>query len=558
LSEQTMDLHSASAALQRRWRLLAVSAAVGLVLGIAYVFVVPVRYSSTTLVLLPTPVGTQENVAEVETQVAIVMSTSVLGKAGAAVHPALTPRQLQGRVRVEAPTIQLIQITAFSTRVREAQVLSQSVADSYISVVRETARTLSATTMADLRSRETNLSAQFATLKTEIDASVGRQRLQDPLSAEGRREAQLLGQLRSQQADVSLQLDKVKDAIATSQALGGASQAATSVIQPATPGVGPGLLQRLLLWAALGSVAGLLVAAGVVIFLGRRDPRVRTRDDIADALGSTVLASVESHGQRTVAAWSSFLRHHQVSPIDAWAFRQFLRALVRLESQASRGSLDLRSTGRVHYPHSILLITVADDHRGVAVGPQLAVFASALGITTRLAAVQHHVSAAPLWAACSRPENVEPRPHLVVDAVPADPPAAAGLDESGKPGESATAEESGGAEGGAPVVGGSEDLLIMIAVVDREKPSLRNLPATAATVVALAPGVATRADLAKLAVAVDDAGRPVDGVLVADPDSTDRTTGRHLQPERVNQSPLPVRLTGLGPLAVVTGRGKTR
>ena len=35
-----------------------------------------------------------------------------------------------------------------------------------------------------------------------------------------------------------------------------------------------------------------------------------------------------------------------------------------------------------------------------------------------------------------------------------------------------------------------------------------------------------------MAVAVDDAGHRIDGIVVADPDQTDRTSGRHTMDER--------------------------
>jgi len=46
---------------------------------------------------------------------------------------------------------------------------------------------------------------------------------------------------------------------------------------------------------------------------------------------------------------------------------------------------------------------------------------------------------------------------------------------------------------------------------------------------------------------VDDAGRRIDGIVVADPDQTDRTSGRHTLDERSRQLALPTRLTGVAP-----------
>ena len=75
----------------------------------------------------------------------------------------------------------------------------------------------------------------------------------------------------------------------------------------------------------------------------------------------------------------------------------------------------------------------------------------------------------------------------------------------------------------------------------------------------LAPGVSSREQLARLAVAVDDVGRRIDGVVVADPDPADRTTGRRTLDERARQAPLPLRVTGISqsPMAA-SERGTNR
>jgi hypothetical protein len=81
--------------------------------------------------------------------------------------------------------------------------------------------------------------------------------------------------------------------------------------------------------------------------------------------------------------------------------------------------------------------------------------------------------------------------------------------------------------------------------VDRRQPNLGDPPASAATILSVAAGTATAEELARLAVAMDDAGRRVDGIVVADPDQTDLTSGRHTMEERSRRLPLPVRLTGI-------------
>ena len=81
---------------------------------------------------------------------------------------------------------------------------------------------------------------------------------------------------------------------------------------------------------------------------------------------------------------------------------------------------------------------------------------------------------------------------------------------------------------------------------------MSRLPKSAATVLAVSSGTATAEELARTAVNADDAGSRIAGILVADPDDLDRTTGRMLRQERTQQVPLPSHLTGV-PGADTTG-----
>jgi hypothetical protein len=172
------------------------------------------------------------------------------------------------------------------------------------------------------------------------------------------------------------------------------------------------------------------------------------------------------------------------------------------------------------HPQSITAVSLSGDGRGLAIGPQLAAFASSLGIATRLVTAVGHDRAATLWAACAADRTAPPRPGLFVGEAP---------------------------------VGEAIDLTIVLVVVDRRQPGLGDPPTTAATVLAVAAATATEQELARVAVAVDDAGRRIDGIVVADPDRTDRTSGRRTMDERSRQVALPTRLTGVGSSDVTAG-----
>jgi capsular polysaccharide biosynthesis protein len=506
VSDQVTDFRWAAATLRRRSRVLVAAALVGLTAGVAYVMVAPPPLTSTSLVLLPTPALAQTSSSDVDTQVRIALSTTVLDHAGKAFVPALSARSVEKKLKVSAPTTQLIQIDATSTNAAEAQKLSQAVADSYVGYVSDTAREVTAAALADLNVRKDNLQEQIAQLQREIVATTKRQRAADPNSADGNVEAQLLARLRTEQANLSLQRDKVEDKIATgtpaASVIGG-----TSVIQPATEATGLSTLVRLLIWAPFGALICTIAAVVVLLATARHDPRVRLRDDIADAVGSPVLAAVRSRPQRSVAGWSTLLESYEATPVESWAFRQLLRGLAPADHDE-----ESRTAPSVSHPKSLTVVSLAGDGQGVAVGPQLAAFASSQGIATRLVTTEGHERAAALWAACAAQREGAARPGLYIGDSPD---------------------------------GETIDMTIMLVVVNRKQADLRDIPASAATILSVASGTATEHELARVAIALDDTSRRMDGIVVADPDQTDRTSGRHTMEERSRRPALPMRLTGL-------------
>ncbi len=513
MSDTLLDVRSTRALLRRRNRVVLAATLLGLALGIAFVLAVPPSLTSKALVLLPTPTLDQGESRDVPTQVRIALSARVLTKAGDSLRPRLGEREVERRVNVTAPTDQLLQIESSSRDAAQAKALAQAVAQSYVAFVKEADQQVTSVAGSELATRETDLQAQIEVLQKEIEAALARQRGVSPQSADGRKEAQLLAGLRTDQADLSLRLDKVKSEISTLTPAGSATSAGTSVLQDASPAIGQSTAQRLFLWGPAGAFVGF--AACVVVLLGtaRRDPRMGLRDEIADAVGSPVIAAVRSHPQRSVAGWRTLLATYEASAVESWAFRQLLRTLAATEAKRT----DVAADGRhaVDHPTSVLIVSLAGDARGLALGPQFAAFAASMGIRTRIVTATGHDRAAALWAACHAEESHQPRPDLSV---------------------------------GPETETDGPDLTVVLVVLDRRGPQLDGVPATSCTVLCVAAAGATEQELARAAVAVDDAGRRIDGVVVADPDRADRTSGRHTLDERAGRIALPVRLTGVGPV----------
>lgn len=507
MSASFTDIRSLQSTLRRRAKTLVAAAMIGLAAGVAYVLVQPPPLTSTSLILLPTPANIEDASSDVETQVRIALSDSLLEQAGGSVNPTLSIRDVERIVDVTAPTNQLLQIDATSTDGGLARAISGAVGDAYVNYVLDTAREVTTAALADLTKRRDELQSQIANLQREIDSTIKRRRSVEADSAEDRAEARVLASLRLEQANLALQLDRVQDSIAAGTPVSTTVGAGTLVIQQATVAIGAPLWLRLLTWGPLGALACTLAALVLVLAVAGRDPRLRLRDDIADAVGSPVLAAVRSRPQRSVAAWSALLEGYRATPVEAWAFRQVLRGLVPPDRRGQP-----RSGVRVDHPQTMTVVSLAGDNRGLAIGPQLAAFAASVGIVTRMVPTVGHVRAPHLWAACADERQGPARPGLFVGKVPE---------------------------------GTQVDLTIYLVVAERTHPYLGDVPSTVATMLAVGAATASEQELARLAVAVDDAGRRIDGIVVADPDHSDRTSGRHTLDNRSRQLALPTRLTGI-------------
>jgi len=506
VSEQALDLRTTLAVLRRHRGLLVGAIALGFAAGVAYSMLRLPQFSSTSLVLLPPPTVAStghSSSRDAATQVRIADSDAVLGPAGSAVQPRLSARQVRKQVAISSPTDEIVKIRASAATGASAHQLAGAVADAYVSFVREAASALDKTALAELGTRADSLGTLLDNMKSEIAKAKDRAAVETPNSPPGRREAQVLGELTVAQADLQLQLEKVLDEKAAgSQPLASDVGAGATVIQVG-PGEHPALLTRLVTWALLGALLAFSIVAAVLLVFARRDRRLRSRDEIADALGSGVIASVQSRSPRGVPGWTSLLQTYDPGTVDSWALRQALRQLASDKAEPI--------AGRLSHPYSVTVVTLADDPRGLAIGPQVAAFASSHGVVTRLVGAQHQESAAALWAACSTAPGEEIRDGLLVDTHPDEP------------------RES--------------ELTVVLAVVSRSQPSLEGVPSSDALVLAVSSATATAEDLALLAVAVDEAGLRFDGIIVADPDRLDRTSGRAVQQDRP-PSNAPARLTG--------------
>ena len=478
MNEQPLNLRTSLREIWReRVRILIVAVLCGLA-GAAYGFLAPAKATAVALVLLPHTTTSASVGPSAATGEAIAKSTPVLAAAGDKLSPPLGALEVKKLVSVAEPSGQILQIEAQGPTSSDAVRLANGVAASFIQYVTRLDAGYSGPALASLRHQSALLTQQINSLQTQIDTVSNRLNSEGAGSRAGQQDATLLGQLRDEQNQVSLQLNTVTNSLQTTQ-LGVDSAAGTTlVLQKAT--VQPVSAYGLPIEAGiLGFLIGSLGGAIFVLIRAQRESRLRFRDEIARVAGAPVIASLEAPGCTTASAWRTLLEGAPRAS-DEWALRH-----LRFAVQNGAGPLS-----------AVRVISFAGDSPALTTGPRLAFQAAASGIRTCLAPGDlpelDHESLTPLRAAFTGGDAVGHGLPLTVSAA---------------------------GEGGAPT-----HLLVSVVVLDRT--SLTLAPSDAVNVLSVSANLLTSDELAQLALAATDHGSVLRGVVVVNPDPADTTTGR--------------------------------
>ncbi len=284
------------------------------------------------------------------------------------------------------------------------------------------------------------------------------------------------------------------------------------VLQPASTATGRPLVVSVVIFATIGFLLGAALAVIGVLAIARHDRRLRQRDEIADSIGVPVLASIHVGHPSDAAGWVKLLTEYEPAAVDAWRLRGALEHL-------GAGGSGPAETGHGE-GISLAVLSLPSDPGALAIGPQLAIFAASLGIRTNLmiGSQRNPQPTATLRAACTGAAALESRwPFLHVTVTDVD-----------------NARDQTAAA-----------LTVLVAVVDEQTPRTAGRMRTTVAVLGVSAGAATAEDLALAAASVADSDRPIAGILVADPDPADRTTGRLPQLARPAARRGPTRLNGI-------------
>jgi capsular polysaccharide biosynthesis protein len=285
----------------------------------------------------------------------------------------------------------------------------------------------------------------------------------------------------------------------------GGRQVSARLLQHAISASKASLLIPMLINAVIGALAGGLVGAIVVLAVHRDDRRLRQRDEIADAISVPVLASIPTLHPVKAHQWTRLLDQYEPAAADARRLRHALDYL----GLADMMSADVSSGGS-----SLTVLSLSSDREALALGPQLAAFAASQRILTALviSGPEDDSTTAALRDACDTTPSPGRSNYLrvaVADHGDPDWPDAA--------------------------------LTVVVAVVDSRAPHIADTIRTDAMVLGISAGAATAEQLARVVANTAD-GRYIAGILVANPDPADPTTGR--LPQLGRRIQMPTRITG--------------
>jgi capsular polysaccharide biosynthesis protein len=241
----------------------------------------------------------------------------------------------------------------------------------------------------------------------------------------------------------------------------------------------------------IGALAGAVLGFVLALSLSRADRRLRDRGEIANSIGLPVLAALPVEHAADAADWARLFQHYDPGAVGSWQLRRLVEQLGLVDD-------NLRSHGS---NSSVIVVTTSPDRKALALGPQLAVFTASLGIPTTLlvGSQQDTAAVATLHTACAA--------------------LADGASQHSRYLQIAVSEPHG------RIQQPDKGLTIGVVVVDGDGPHVPPWARSSVAILGVSAGAVRAEHLARAATAIADSGGYVLGVLVADPDPSDRTTG---------------------------------
>ncbi|MFI6546730.1 Wzz/FepE/Etk N-terminal domain-containing protein [Streptomyces prunicolor] len=281
MNDDTIRLVTIGRILRRRWRLLAVLAVAGALFGYGTsVLLLPPRYTAEASVLLP---GQWEE-RELLTQVDIATSSAVVDRAAAALHwTGVNGTELQKDVSAKADDGNIIKVSGTADTPERAQRLSDQLAQQFVTFATRIAGgstdAAADTATEALRKQVAETNRRITDLADSADPGQTVEGVQARTELEG---------LRTGLQDAMKKLEEANPASA---------KASMVVMGPAPRPTGAAAPTRMQLTVG-GALLFLLLAVIGHLAAARVSRRLRAEPEIAAALGSPFLGTVDVPGER--------------------------------------------------------------------------------------------------------------------------------------------------------------------------------------------------------------------------------------------------------------------
>lgn len=514
--DQALTLRAIVRDVRRSLPIIVVLALVGLVAGIAYAVARPSLPSASSQVLLPASATNAQGqpIQGQDTDVQIALSQAVLEPAGRVAGLSLPYRTLQQRVTVTTPAPNILQITASDPSARGAEHLANAVASQFLAYVNSPTATESIA-VAALTDQVPGVELTISEDKADIGATRKLLAAEPPGSAEASNTRNLLNQYQNNYNQFKGQLAALNANIDHASLNLTVPAAGATLLASATSATRPSVGRTIGL-AMLGALAGLIVGIVLSLVRARLDRRLRSRDDIARAAGLPVLASMWPKHPHRVADWQHLFDSWTPTLAESARLSRVLQDLASLsgpnanversdglDGPTSNGSAPHSTVSILEAGIEVTVIVLAGDVHAQAMTVELAAYGAWLGVPVSFTVRSGEtVPAKPLRIAIERRVS---RPDLHRENLSTD-------------------------EG--DVEASDSKFTIKLLVLDPEVPgqvarALSRKPvATALALLVVTAGYATPEQIADVVEISEEEGLHLIGVVVADPDHGDMTTGR--------------------------------
>lgn len=513
--EPTLTLRSLMRDLRRSLRIVLVLVLAGLVGGIVYAVVEPAMPTASSYVLLPAS-GTNADgqpIQDPQTYAAIIVSPSVLSPAAKAAGVTLPFQALQHRVTVTPVTADDLQITVKAASGRQAINFANDVALAFISYANNSA-VVAGEQVQQLGSQQASIQkiiSQLEAARTQAENSLATEQSGTTLYTSTEND---ILQLDDNISQAKIQNQLISEYIDTTKDSASGLSSGVVLLDRAQWATLPSITRWLEL-AGIGLLGGLLIGIVVALVRGRTDSRLTRRDDIAAAAGVPVISSM-SLGRRWRSPDFGYL-------LDGWSpsvaeSARYARLLHGVSTNATSGEhADGKGISTVngtngHGRDSTLAIVekglevtfalYSGDIFAQAVVVRLAAYAASIGLPVTVV-LPEEALLSQLSAALERRSDESDRRRRNLEVV--------------------SAGRVGRWDG--------RSLRIHVLVLDKSDPAFsenayRAIGAPGSALLVVSAGFATREQVADAREGTSYEHLQLTGVVVANPEPSDPTTGR--------------------------------